>query len=87
MTNVEKKELLKGIVDDAYEVYDKFYDTGLKGKGNLLFDNATTEEEKAVATTVRLIGVLLGRLYEDTIWNELPDELHNIQELYDALNY
>lgn len=87
MTNVEKKELLEGIVDDAYEVYDKFYDTGLKGKGNLLFDNATTEEEKAVATTVRLIGVLLGRLYENGIWDELPDEIHNIQKLYDALNY
>lgn len=87
MTNVEKKELLKGIIDDAYEVYDKFYDTGLKGKGNLLFDNATTEEEKAVAITVRLIGVLLGRVYEDGIWDELPDELHNIQKLYDALNY
>ena len=87
MTNVQKKELLKGIVNDAHEVYDKFYDTGLKGKGNLLFDNATTEEEKSVATTVRLIGVLLGRLYEDGIWDELPDELHNIQKLYDALNY
>ena len=84
-----KKQLTEEIVGDAYELYDKFYDSFLEGNANMIIDNSKNFDEKeiAVAETIRLISVLIDRLCDKSIWNELVGYKKDIEKMYDNLNF